>query len=68
MIVLVVVFDLREDLASRVGATNGADPMRTARAVAARALVHRWGADAVLGAARRRAGMRLLFLRNGHRR
>jgi hypothetical protein len=45
-----------------------AHPVRTARPVALRAGVHRRRGDLVLRAALARASVRLLLLRDGHRR
>src|SRR5439155_603893 len=57
----------RHDLAAGVGAANRAHPVRSPRAVAARARVQCRDADLVLGAALGGPAVRLLFLGDGHR-
>src|SRR6266550_6739288 len=57
----------RHDLEAGVGAAHRAHPVRSPRAVAARARVQCRGADLVLGAALGGPAVRLLFLRDGHR-
>ena len=52
----------------RVGAAHGAHAMRQSRTVARRARVVGRRRDLVLGATLRRAGVRLLLLRDGHER
>jgi hypothetical protein len=68
VIVVVSVRGRRDDLAARVEATHGTDPVWTARAVALRTRVHRGRADLVLRTALGRATVRLLFLGDRHSR
>src|ERR1700760_3339976 len=67
MLVIVVVVVHVHDLAPRVEPAVRADPVRTARAAALRARVHRGRGDLVLRAALRGARVRLLLLGDGHR-
>src|SRR2546427_6333231 len=57
----------RHDLAARVGAAHRAHPVRSPRAVAARARVQCGDADLVLGAALGGPAVGRLFLGDGHR-
>jgi hypothetical protein len=68
VIVVVSVRARRDDLAARVEATYGTDPVWAARAVALRARVHCRRADLVLRTALGRATVRLLFLGDRHSR
>src|SRR3954447_13461147 len=67
-LVLVVVVVGRDDLPPAVEAAVRADPVRAPRLVAPGAGVHRRSADLVLRAALVGARVRLLLLRDGHRR
>ena len=66
VIVIVVMPGGRDDLTTTVGSADGADPVRTAGAVALRARVEPGRGDLVLRPALGGAAVRLLFLGDGH--